>query len=227
MSEEMNKEAEVQEEAVDIPVTDGSEEEAADTAQTAEEETSEEPAQTEETEQSDQEAESQKEPETKTKTSFFGKKKKEKDKFEHSTLRRFWGYVSEGVSASKFTKNVLANFLGYADFEEFGLSQGTGERQSQMVIDKEISCDDLYEGQMLKLSWLPDRTCIIRYQGNGSFKVVSSENTRLAKDDTFECRHFINHEPAYLHGWKHGDREPVTYAIGKKNGIIVEHYLED
>lgn len=43
-----------------------------------------------------------------------------------STLRRFWGYVSEGVSASKFTKNVLANFLGYADFEEFGLSQGTG-----------------------------------------------------------------------------------------------------
>ena len=45
MSEEMNKEAEVQEEAVDIPVTDGSEEEAADTAQTAEEETSEEPAQ--------------------------------------------------------------------------------------------------------------------------------------------------------------------------------------
>lgn len=62
-----------------------------------------------------------------------------------------------------------------------------GERQSQMVIGKEISCDDLYEGQMLKLSWLPDRTCIIRYQGNGSFKVVSSENTRLAKDDTLSA----------------------------------------
>ena len=77
MSEEMNKEAEVQEEAVDIPVTDGSEEEAADTAQTAEEETSEEAAQAEETEQPAQEEESQKEPESKTKTSFFGKKKKE------------------------------------------------------------------------------------------------------------------------------------------------------
>ena len=81
MSEEMNKEAEVQEEAVDIPVTDGSEEEAADTARTAEEETSEEPAQTEETEQSDQEAESQKEPETKTKTSFFGKKNNKEESF--------------------------------------------------------------------------------------------------------------------------------------------------
>ena len=96
-----------------------------------------------------------------------------------------------------------------------------------MVMGKEISCDDLYEGQMLKLSWLPDRTCIIRYLGNGYFKVLSSENTRLSKDDTFECHHFINHEPAYLHGWKHGDMPSVTYAIGKKNGIIVEHYLED
>ena len=144
-----------------------------------------------------------------------------------STLRRFWGYVNEGVTASKFTKNVLAIFLGYADFEEFVLLQGAGEQQSQMVMGREISCDDLYEGQLLKLSWLPDRTCIIRYQGNGRFRVLASENTRLAKDDTFECHHFINHEPAYLHAWKHGVDEPVTYAIGKKNGIIVEHYLED
>ena len=82
MSEEMNKEAEVQEEAVDIPVTDGSEEEAADTAQAAEEEASDDTAAPEETEQQPEEAEAQKEPETKTKTSFFGKKKKEKDKFE-------------------------------------------------------------------------------------------------------------------------------------------------
>ena len=81
MSEEMNKEAEVQE-AVDIPVTDGSEEEAADTAQAAEEEASDDTAAPEETEQQPEEAESQKEPETKTKTSFFGKKKKEKDNFE-------------------------------------------------------------------------------------------------------------------------------------------------
>ena len=88
MSEEMNKEAEVQEEAVDIPVTDGSEEEAADTAQAAEEEASDDTAAPEETEQQPEEAESQKEPETKTKTSFFGKKKKEKDKFEQQNEDR-------------------------------------------------------------------------------------------------------------------------------------------
>lgn len=30
-----------------------------------------------------------------------------------STLRRFWGYVNEGVKASTYTKNVLAEFIGY------------------------------------------------------------------------------------------------------------------
>ena len=117
MSEEMNKEAEVQEEAVDIPVTDGSEEEAADTAQTAEEETSEEPAQTEETEQSDQEAESQKEPETKTKTSFFGKKKKEKEKGSE-TLKQLMKSANSDEALQlmrQHTREELSKVLEYAE----------------------------------------------------------------------------------------------------------------
>lgn len=144
-----------------------------------------------------------------------------------TTLRRFWGYVNEGVSASQYTKNVLAQFLGYADFEEFVSLQGSGQEQSHLVLEKPIASDDLYEGQLLKLSWLPDRTCIIKHQGHGSFVVVSSENTRLKKGDTFECHLFILHEPAFLHAWHHGSQAPATYVIGKKNGIIVEHYLAD
>lgn len=144
-----------------------------------------------------------------------------------STLRRFWGYVNEGVTASRYTKDVLAHFLGYADFEEFKNLQCVGDEQSQPILGEQICSDDLFEGQMLKLAWLPDRTCIVRYNGNGCFTVVKAENTRMAEGDTFECHLFINHEPAYLNAWRHGDDMPVTYAIGKKNGIIVERYLPD
>lgn len=139
-----------------------------------------------------------------------------------TTLRRFWGYVNEGVSASKYTKDVLAHFLGYADFEEFTKLNGSGEEQSLEVLSGQVSCNELYEGQMLKLSWLPDRTCTIKHLGHGCFEVMASENTRLSKGDTFECHLFINHEPAYLNAWRHGDNDAVTYVIGKKNGIMVE-----
>ena len=110
MSEEMNKEAEVQEEAVDIPVTDGSEEE----------------------------AESQKEPETKTKTSFFGKKKKEKDKFEQQiedltdrlkrSMAEFDNYRkrTEKEKSSMYiigAKDIVEKMLPIVDNFERGLAQ--------------------------------------------------------------------------------------------------------
>lgn len=144
-----------------------------------------------------------------------------------STLRRFWGYVSEGVKASAFTKDVLAKYLGYQDYAQFVNMQGEGCMQSQLVMGNRICCDDLYEGQMLRLSWLPDRTCIVRYEGRGQFSIVESKNTRLSKGDTFECHLLINHEPAYLDKWTHEGNAPVTYVIGKTNGIVLEHYLAE
>lgn len=138
MSEEINKEAEVQEEAVDIPVTDGSEEEAADTAQAAEEEASDDTAAPEETEQQPEEAESQKEPETKTKTSFFGKKKKEKDKFEQQiedltdrlkrSMAEFDNYRkrTEKEKSSMYiigAKDIVEKMLPIVDNFERGLAQ--------------------------------------------------------------------------------------------------------
>lgn len=144
-----------------------------------------------------------------------------------STLRRFWGYVNEGVKASAYTKDALAKFLGFQDFAQFVEMQGEGNVQSQLVMGDRVSCDDLYVGQMLRLSWLPDRTCIIKYEGQGRFSIVEAKNTRLSKGDTFECHLFINHEPAYLDKWTHEGNIPMTYAIGKTNGIVVERYLTE
>ena len=142
MSEEMNKEAEVQEEAVEIPVTDGSEEEAADTAQTeeaSEEETSTETAEKKESADDETEgADSRKEPETKSKTSFFGKKKKEKDKFEQQieeltdrlkrSMAEFDNYRkrTEKEKSSMYiigAKDIVEKMLPIVDNFERGLAQ--------------------------------------------------------------------------------------------------------
>ena len=138
MSEEMNKEAEVQEEAVDIPVTDGNEDEAADTAQTAEEEASEKTSKADEAKESQEEAESQKEPESKTKASFFGKKKKEKDKFEQQiedltdrlkrSMAEFDNYRkrTEKEKSSMYiigAKDIVEKMLPIVDNFERGLAQ--------------------------------------------------------------------------------------------------------
>ena len=78
---DIKKETEATEETVEIPVTDGSEEEAAAEAEDTEKESSqEEDKEVPEAEASEELEKKDAKPEEKTKTSFFGKKKK--DKFE-------------------------------------------------------------------------------------------------------------------------------------------------
>lgn len=147
-----------------------------------------------------------------------------KQRLSASTLRRFWGYVDEGVKASRFTKNVLAQFAGYRDYEHFTNSQGTGDTESQVAMNERICCEDLQVGEMIKLSWLPNRVCIAQYNGNSEFTIVESENTRLEKGMKFKCQLFIIDEPAYLNLILPNRLDAVVYVIGKKNGIKIQSY---
>ena len=154
MSEETKKEPEVQEETVDIPVTDGSEDEAADTAETMNEpnqedksgeetqaESEKEPEKAEESENAS-DAEPTKNGDTKTKTSFFGKKKKEKDKFEQQieeltdrlkrSMAEFDNFRkrTEKEKASMYVigaRDIVEKILPIVDNFERGLAQAPEE----------------------------------------------------------------------------------------------------
>ena len=154
MSEETKKEPEVQEETVDIPVTDGSEDEAADTAETMNEpnqedksgeetqaESEKEPEKAEESE-NESDAEPTKNGDTKTKTSFFGKKKKEKDKFEQQieeltdrlkrSMAEFDNFRkrTEKEKASMYVigaRDIVEKILPIVDSFERGLAQAPEE----------------------------------------------------------------------------------------------------
>ena len=154
MSEETKKEPEVQEETVDIPVTDGSEDEAADTAETMNEpnqedksgeetqaESEKEPEKAEESE-NESDAEPTKNGDTKTKTSFFGKKKKEKYKFEQQieeltdrlkrSMAEFDNFRkrTEKEKASMYVigaRDIVEKILPIVDNFERGLAQAPEE----------------------------------------------------------------------------------------------------
>ncbi|WP_373217379.1 nucleotide exchange factor GrpE [Ruminococcus sp. 5_1_39BFAA] len=147
MSEETKKEPEVQEEAVDIPVSDGQDDEAANTADTmkepVQEECSEEnAAESAEESEKDSEEDSAKAPEGKSKTSFFGKKKKEKDKFEQQieeltdrlkrSMAEFDNFRkrTEKEKASMYiigAKDIVEKILPVVDSFERGLAQAPEE----------------------------------------------------------------------------------------------------
>lgn len=141
-----------------------------------------------------------------------------------TTLKRLWGYLDESVTPREKTLDVLTQFLGYRGWEEYTHQvKNQEESQSSPVMNRKISVkDDLALGDRIRLIWQPERVCDIEYLGNLTFKVVTSENTRLQAGDTFQCSLIVEGEPLYLDHLIQNQKQPTAYVCGKKSGVMFE-----
>jgi len=137
-----------------------------------------------------------------------------------TTLKRLWGYLTTDSRPSLFTLNTLAQFVGLQDYAHF--CQHDDEAQSSLVLSNKVTSDELPAGARLKLTWRPDRMCIVRHLGNGMFVVDEAHNTKLLAGDTFTCHIFINQERLYLNDLVHQGEHYACYVAGKSDGVQFE-----
>ena len=145
---------------------------------------------------------------------------KQKERISASTLMRLWGY-RQGVATRQSTLDILARFLGYADYVSFcnWSPSNSVEPQSDEVMSCHLRTADITTGQQVELTWHPDRRCVVQLRSDGQFEVMEAENTKLSVGDTFMCDIFIDGEPLYLSNLVHEGRPPMVYVAGKKDGI--------
>ena len=137
-----------------------------------------------------------------------------------STLKRLWGYAGQDFHPRPFTLDVLARFVGHKDFSSFKTTlHKEQQQQSQLFIANTLTSSMLSVNDLVLLTWLPDRRCVVEHQGNGKFRVIEARNTKLSVGDTFECHLFINHEPLYIDRLIHNGMPPMSYVAGQKDGI--------
>lgn len=141
-----------------------------------------------------------------------------------TTLMRMWGYVDESVEPRESTLDLLAQFLGYRHWKEYNdKALLPKEQQSNPVMSRRLSVKEgLNNGDCLRLTWQPDRTCDVKYLGCLKFTATASENTRLQPGDTFECSMIIEGEPLYLDNLRQGEKPAIAYVCGKKSGVMFE-----
>lgn len=140
-----------------------------------------------------------------------------------TTLKRLWGYLNEGGTPRKSTLSILSQFIGYRDWEDFCSSpKDSSFVQSNFILARKISSFSLSKGDRLKINWLPDRFCLVSYNGNMNFTVLESKNAKIQAGDTFDCSIFIEGEPMYLDNLVHEKYKGISYIAGKKDGIRFE-----
>ncbi|MCQ2348151.1 MAG: hypothetical protein MJZ65_03075 [Paludibacteraceae bacterium] len=137
-----------------------------------------------------------------------------------TTLKRLWGYIDGADTARHTTLSLLAQFLGFQDWEAYlaDLSTRT-DIESQDFMGDGVHTSDLAVGQRVEVTWLPNRKCVFRYLGDSRFEVIEAANAKLKVGNQFTCSYFFKGQPMYLDNLVQGTNPPVSYVAGSKTGL--------
>lgn len=140
-------------------------------------------------------------------------------KLSQTTLKRLWGYCKNPHRPFKSTLNLLSKFIGYKDFDDFVSKKDENTPSSFIHAASFISDKDLEIGDMVWISWAPNRQCMLTYQGDHSFVVSAAHNTKLHVGDSFSSMHFAEGMPLFLDNYIHKNNPPTTFVVGFNGGM--------
>lgn len=137
-----------------------------------------------------------------------------------TTLKRLWGYIDGADTARRTTLCLLSQFLGYADWEAYQASLATRTDIESAEIEGEgVHISSLEIGDLVEVTWQPNRRCVFRYEGNAHFTVTEAVNAKLHAGDSFDTACFIIGKPMFLDNLQRGTAPPTSYVAGSRNGI--------
>ena len=76
-------------------------------------------------------------------------------KISTTTLKRLWGYLSEGVTPRRYTLDQLAHFVGYDDFDTFSASLENGNSPKPSPANADTASSPLPAGEGLGVGLTP------------------------------------------------------------------------
>ena len=145
-----------------------------------------------------------------------------------TTLKRLWGYVNDTTTPRAVTLDILSQYIGYRSFDDFkrlyNADNVNGAPSSNITFGDCVYADDMEVGDVYRLTWSPNRVCIIEYRGDYTFIVKSSQLTKLIEGTTFRCQVIEKGEQLFLDHvyFDANQRSPLNYIAGKIGGVNYE-----
>ena len=166
----------------------------------------------------------------------FGKKIKVTDDFEKLatdiktkceeclsplTLKKLWGFLTNMEKPKPHTLDTLSLFLGFQDWDGFKSAlHGESDGETNYESGKLVAKSDLEKGNKLQFRWKPDHICVVRYDGDNLFTVMSSSNNEILNvGDTFQCTGCENGKPLIKANVHHNEQLLESLEIGDTDGI--------
>ena len=140
-----------------------------------------------------------------------------------NTLRRLWGSICGYDTVHTRTLDVLSRYAGFGGWTEFctHLAKEGGRESYILERGHSIRVEELKVGERLRIGWLPDRECVIEFQGGRTFRAVECRNSTLQSGDSFECSLLIRNFPLAVDNFVHDGKCSPRYVMGNDHGLTL------
>ena len=150
-----------------------------------------------------------------------------------NTMKRLLGFIADERTPRTSTLDVIARYLGYANWDALLWNRREHVRAALRLIDENSSnsaFDDrdeylacyLEKGQQVIISYPPNRKLTIENLGDNHFRVVESENSKLQKNDVLTLTHIVRHYPLLVAEVIRDGQSLGAFTAGKAQGIDFE-----
>lgn len=135
-----------------------------------------------------------------------------------TTLKRLLGFAQDERMPHTSTLDALAQYLGYAHWEELSQIEDKGNSDFDTT-DEEVRSANLRLGAFVEITYLPDRVVRMKYLGSNRYQIMDSQNSKLQTGDEVEILNFLLRHPLLvLNVWRSG-KALGQFTAGRVSGL--------
>ena len=135
-----------------------------------------------------------------------------------NTLKRLLGFINDEREPRVTTLDIIARYLGFSSWGELKIYDDKSNSSFESS-SNEIRVSDLTIGQQIQISYIPDRRLILEYLGDYSFRILSSQNSKLQVGDMISLTHIVGEYPLLVSNVTRNGQSLGSFTAGKAQGI--------
>jgi len=148
----------------------------------------------------------------------FDIEKETRQKVSVNTIKRLFGIIDGSGSPRLYTLDVLALYLGFANWDVFLMSmEQTGNSGFNSL--QEVLVETLPENSVVEFRYEPDRIVKVQLTKEKLFRVLECNNSKLQVNDILHITHFVLGYPLVaLHVIRNGI-DLGRFTAGRSGGL--------
>lgn len=136
-----------------------------------------------------------------------------------TTLKRMLGFVNGPAKARPSSLDILAQYLGYPDYNLLAKDLGEDADISDFRVVESIDSADLEPGEQIQVTYHPNRLLVLSYLGENKYLVNESRGSKLMKGDTLMIAGFYVGFELLISDVERDKKHLGSYQAAKQGGL--------